>query len=84
MTKTFPETLTFGTLNSTNSSAQVDIWHSDALGQYSGFSGNSTNATNDTFLRGYQRTDANGGVTQTIVRAVVVLSFKVLLLFGGD
>jgi protocatechuate 3,4-dioxygenase beta subunit len=33
----------------------VDVWHCDALGVYSGVSGNSGN-----FLRGFQRTDANG------------------------
>jgi protocatechuate 3,4-dioxygenase beta subunit len=33
----------------------VDVWHCDALGVYSGISGNTGN-----FLRGFQRTDANG------------------------
>jgi protocatechuate 3,4-dioxygenase beta subunit len=33
----------------------VDVWHCDALGDYSGISGNTGN-----FLRGFQRTDANG------------------------
>ena len=33
----------------------VDVWHCDALGVYSGVQGNSGN-----FLRGFQRTDANG------------------------
>jgi protocatechuate 3,4-dioxygenase beta subunit len=35
--------------------AVVDVWHCDALGVYSGVSGNTGN-----FLRGVQRTDANG------------------------
>ena len=40
----------------------VDVWHCDALGVYSGVQGNSGN-----FLRGFQRTDANGKATfQTI------------------
>jgi protocatechuate 3,4-dioxygenase beta subunit len=37
--------------------ALVDIWHADATGNYSGF--NAT-ASNHTFLRGIQVTDANG------------------------
>jgi protocatechuate 3,4-dioxygenase beta subunit len=40
----------------------VDVWHCDALGVYSGVQGNSGN-----FLRGFQRTDANGNATfQTV------------------
>jgi protocatechuate 3,4-dioxygenase beta subunit len=40
----------------------VDVWHCDALGVYSGVQGNTGN-----FLRGFQRTDANGKATfQTI------------------
>ncbi len=35
--------------------ASVDIWHCDALGVYSGVQGNT-----GTFMRGVQRTDANG------------------------
>jgi protocatechuate 3,4-dioxygenase beta subunit len=38
--------------------AVVDIWHCDALGTYSGVQGNS-----GTFMRGLQRTDANGVAT---------------------
>src|SRR4051812_27414782 len=42
--------------------AIVDVWHCDALGVYSGVQGNTAN-----FLRGFQRTDANGKATfQTI------------------
>src|SRR4051795_11507678 len=37
--------------------ATVEIWHADASGTYSGVSGNSGN-----FLRGGQRTDADGNV----------------------
>jgi protocatechuate 3,4-dioxygenase beta subunit len=38
--------------------ATVDIWHADAAGAYSGFGSNSTSGR--TFLRGIQKTDANG------------------------
>jgi protocatechuate 3,4-dioxygenase beta subunit len=42
--------------------AIVDVWHCDALGVYSDVQGNTGN-----FLRGFQRTDANGKATfQTI------------------
>ena len=44
--------------------AAVDIWHSDASGDYSGF-GNA--ASNSTFLRGVQTSDANGTVTFTTI-----------------
>jgi protocatechuate 3,4-dioxygenase beta subunit len=37
--------------------AAVDIWHADALGVYSGF---GAGARSRTFMRGIQRTDANG------------------------
>jgi protocatechuate 3,4-dioxygenase beta subunit len=47
--------------------AQVDIWHCDAQGQYSGVSDQGADTTGQDFLRGYQLTDANGGVQfQTI------------------
>jgi protocatechuate 3,4-dioxygenase beta subunit len=47
--------------------AQVDIWHCDAQGQYSGVSDQGFDTTGKDFLRGYQRTDANGAVQiQTI------------------
>jgi protocatechuate 3,4-dioxygenase beta subunit len=42
--------------------AVVDVWHCDALGVYSGVSGNSGN-----FLRGVQRTDANGAAAITTI-----------------
>jgi protocatechuate 3,4-dioxygenase beta subunit len=37
--------------------AQVDVWHCDALGAYSGV---EANTVGQTFLRGFQRTDADG------------------------
>jgi protocatechuate 3,4-dioxygenase beta subunit len=45
--------------------AAVDLWHCDASGTYSGFAQEGTEG--DTFLRGIQKTDKNGGATlQTI------------------
>jgi protocatechuate 3,4-dioxygenase beta subunit len=47
--------------------AQVDIWHCDAQGHYSGVSDQGFDTSGQNFLRGYQLTDANGGVQfQTI------------------
>jgi protocatechuate 3,4-dioxygenase beta subunit len=47
--------------------AQVDIWHCDAQGQYSGVSDQGFDTSAQNFLRGYQRTDSNGAVQfQTI------------------
>ncbi len=46
--------------------AHVDIWHADAIGTYSDEASGSIqseNTTGQTWLRGYQVTDANGGVT---------------------
>jgi protocatechuate 3,4-dioxygenase beta subunit len=40
----------------------VDVWHCDAFGVYSGVQGDSGN-----FLRGFQRTDANGGASFTTI-----------------
>jgi protocatechuate 3,4-dioxygenase beta subunit len=40
----------------------VDVWHCDALGVYSGVQGNGGD-----FLRGFQRTDANGRASFTTV-----------------
>ncbi|HTR32806.1 MAG TPA: intradiol ring-cleavage dioxygenase [Gaiellaceae bacterium] len=37
--------------------AAVDVWHADAAGNYSGFSGDTSSRT---FMRGIQRTDRNG------------------------
>lgn len=42
--------------------AQVDIWHCDANGQYSGVSDQGFETSGQKFLRGYQLTNANGGV----------------------
>ena len=47
--------------------AQVDIWHCDAQGIYSGVSNRNSDSTGQDFLRGYQRTDDSGAVQfQTI------------------
>ena len=47
--------------------AQVDIWHCDAQGQYSGVSDRGFETTGQDFLRGYQVTNVSGGVQfQTI------------------
>ena len=40
--------------------AAVDVWHADAGGNYSAF---GSSASDSTFLRGIQRTDADGAVT---------------------
>ena len=40
--------------------ADVEIWHSDALGNYSGFDGSSGR-----YLRGHQKSDAAGRVPST-------------------
>ena len=48
-------------------SAQVDIWHCDALGVYSDASDAGFNTRGQKFLRGYQLTDANGKATFTTI-----------------
>ena len=45
--------------------AQVDVWHCDALGVYSGVAGSAT--SDQSFLRGYQITDANGVANFTTI-----------------
>lgn len=61
-----PLTLTINVLDVANNSctpiegAQVDIWHCDALGVYSGVSDQEFDTTGQKFLRGYQLTDATG------------------------
>jgi protocatechuate 3,4-dioxygenase beta subunit len=40
--------------------AQIDVWHCDALGQYSGVSDQGFDTSGQKFLRGYQLTDATG------------------------
>lgn len=43
---------------------QIDVWHADAIGEYSDASGNGQSSTKgQTFLRGYQTTDSSGIVT---------------------
>ena len=50
--------------------AVVDIWHCDALGQYSGVRDNAAgdfDTRGETFLRGYQVTDENGTARFTTI-----------------
>lgn len=50
--------------------ALVDVWHCDALGEYSGVQDNAAgnfDTTGETFLRGYQLTDENGTVRFTTI-----------------
>jgi protocatechuate 3,4-dioxygenase beta subunit len=51
--------------------AVVDVWHTDALGWYSGYPGQGDNhdidTTGQTFLRGVQVTDADGRVQFTTI-----------------
>jgi protocatechuate 3,4-dioxygenase beta subunit len=47
--------------------AQVDIWHCDALGIYSGVSDQGFNTVGQKFLRGYQLTDGTGKAQFTTV-----------------
>ena len=50
------------------SGAQVDVWHANAQGNYSGVVASSqSNTDGQTFLRGFQRTDADGAATFTTV-----------------
>ena len=42
--------------------AIVDVWHCDALGSYSDVNGSGARTAGQKFLRGYQITDAQGGV----------------------
>lgn len=49
---------------------RVNIWHCDKGGSYSGYSsaaGNTTDTVGQTWLRGYQITDANGEVEFTTI-----------------
>ena len=63
-----PLTLSIGVASVGNNSctpiqnAQVDVWHCDAQGVYSGVSDRGFDTTGQKFLRGYQLTDANGRV----------------------
>lgn len=49
--------------------AVVNVWHADAVGIYSGFAGQpgGVDTTGETFLRGFQVTDADGRVEFTTV-----------------
>ncbi len=51
--------------------ARVDVWHADAIGEYSGYSGQSDSGSISTkgksFLRGTQFTDASGIVQFTTI-----------------
>lgn len=52
------------------SGAHIDIWHADAIGTYSDESNGgiqSENTKGQTWLRGYQVTDANGAVSVTTI-----------------
>ncbi len=62
LTLAFAVSILDGTACVPLANAVVDVWHCDALGVYSGMSGNSGN-----FLRGVQRTDANGAATITTI-----------------
>jgi len=63
-----PLTLAIGVFDVANNSctpitdAQVDVWHCDAQGVYSGVSDQSFDTTGQTFLRGYQLTNGTGKV----------------------
>ena len=63
-----PLTLAIGVFDVANNSctpitdAQVDVWHCDAQGVYSGVSDQSFDTTGQKFLRGYQLTDGTGKV----------------------
>lgn len=47
---------------------QIDIWHADAIGEYSGVSSMGQSDTRgDSFLRGYQITDGDGRVRFTTI-----------------
>ncbi|MBN9528536.1 MAG: intradiol ring-cleavage dioxygenase [Alphaproteobacteria bacterium] len=71
VTQGTPLTLSINVLSYGSSSCtpaagvQIDLWHCDAIGAYSDVSANST--VGQTFLRGYQTTDANGQVTFTTI-----------------
>jgi protocatechuate 3,4-dioxygenase beta subunit len=49
------------------SDAMVDIWHCDAAGIYSDVEDPGFNTRGQKFLRGYQRTDANGKAEFTTI-----------------
>jgi len=49
--------------------AAVDVWHCDALGEYSGFQDNAQgfNTVGEDWLRGFQNTDSSGKVAFTTI-----------------
>jgi protocatechuate 3,4-dioxygenase beta subunit len=47
--------------------AQVDVWHCDAAGQYSGVQDRTFDTSGQVWLRGYQLTDANGDADFTTI-----------------
>ena len=63
-----PLTIVIGVFDVANNSctplagAQVDVWHCDAQGVYSGVSDQGFDTTGQQFLRGYQLTDGTGKV----------------------
>ena len=66
VTNGVPLTLTIGLVSTTGNCAplqglQVDVWHADAAGKYSDVASEGT--AGQTFLRGYQVSDASGLVT---------------------
>ncbi|MCI0708699.1 MAG: intradiol ring-cleavage dioxygenase [Chloroflexi bacterium] len=68
-----PLYLTFHVLNLVDNAcspiegAQVDVWHCDADGVYSGVQDPSFNTSNEQWLRGYQLTDASGAASFTTI-----------------
>jgi protocatechuate 3,4-dioxygenase beta subunit len=68
--------------------AQVDVWHANAMGQYSDIEQAGTAGTK--FLRGYQTTDDNGTVRFTTIYPgwyqgrAVHLHFKVRMFEGSE
>lgn len=68
LSKGLPLTLAIGVFDVANNSctpitdAQVDVWHCDAQGVYSGVSAQGVDTTGKKFLRGYQLTDETGKV----------------------
>src|SRR5262245_36902956 len=47
--------------------AQLDIWHCDSVGAYSGVEDHRRNTVGKMFLRGYQRSAADGVVQFTTI-----------------
>jgi protocatechuate 3,4-dioxygenase beta subunit len=67
-----PLALAFNVTQANNScaplaSAQVDVWHCDAVGVYSDATDPGFNTRGQNFLRGYQMTDADGAARFTTI-----------------